>query len=294
MRPTVRVLAVLALCAISIAPAVAQTDDPHASPADTVSSRVDWSSGIVSVTVERPVTASGPAAVAQTQRAIRRDAPGIVLDVLAGIPYDSYHTVGSLVSGEEQLITALERAAARATPVEASPSADLQTARVTFEIDLYSDLATQFISHGRSAPIESRLGFTPHVDYTGILIYAADELPLFGTDQRVLPAPALFPGLYYLREPGGQLYRLVEREHFDPVQLERTGPVGYTSDVQAVGMGDRLGPRPLRLLAIGVFGRNGTDLVLSEEDARQITVSEHNRDLLRSGRVVIVVSPDQL
>ena len=165
---------------------------------------------------------------------------------------------------------------------------------MTFEIALYPDLASEFVTHTRTAPIDRRLGWTPHIDYTGILIYAADELPLFGTDELVVPGPALFPGFYYIREPGDLLYRLAEKVHFGPLQLERTGPVAYTNDVQAVGHADRLGPRPLRILAAGVFGRTGTDLVLSEEDALQIMASEHNRALLREGRVVVVLAAGRL
>jgi hypothetical protein len=80
----------------------------------------------------------------------------------------------------------------------------------------------------------------------------------------------------------------------NPDQLTSRGPAVYTSDVSAAGLADRLGSRPLRILATGVFGTRPADVVLSEADALQIISSAHNRALVREGRVVIVVAPEQL
>ena len=283
MRPLVLLAAILLPL-----PAFSQTQD------DSVSTRIDWTSGTLHVTVERPVESTGPAAISRTQRSIRNDAPRLILPVLIGMPIDSRHDVRSLSLEREELITALERAAGRATPVEAGSTADLRTARVTFVLDIYRDLGSEFIVHERPIPIGHEPGWIAHADYTGILIYAADELPLFGTGESARIEPTLFPGIYYTSGSEDLIFRLSEAEYVDPAQLASHGPAAYTDDVQATGLGDRLGPRPLRILAIGAFGSRPTDIVISEADARQIMASEANRSLLRHGRVVIVVDSDRL
>lgn len=264
--------------------------------ADTITTDIDWGTGTLSVQVERPVgaeQASGPAAIARTQRAIRRDGPQIVSDVITQIPYDSRQTVAGLLRSNESQITAVERAAQQGETVDASATPDLRAARVTFQVDLYADLASRFVTHDRALPMEQRLGWVADTEYTGILIYAADELPVFGTRERAHLEPTLFPGFYY-ETPDGLLYRLAEREHMNPDQLTTQGPAVYTSDVSATGLSERLGSRPLRVLATGVFGTRPADVVLSEADALQITSSAHNRALVREGRIVIVVAPEQL
>jgi len=271
--------------------ATSQTTD------DVIASDVDWAAGLLTVTIERSlesIGARGPGAVSLTQRSIRRDAPDILLPVISDVGYDSTGTIGARVTSDEELIVALDRAARRAIAVDSSASPDLTRARVTFVIDLYRDLAVEFVAHDRPVGVAPELGWVPHGEYTGILIYAADDLPLFGTNATVALEPTLFPGIYYLDQDESLIYRLTEADHVDPVRLTTDGPVAYTDDVQATGLADRLGAHPLRVLAIAAFGTRPTDVVISREDARRITASAANRALLRDGRIVVVVDPGRL
>ena len=244
------------------------------------------------VTIERAVPtagALGPAAVSRTKAAVRRDAPTIIFPILASLPLDSDHTVGGMLNEREHLTTRIEQAARSAQPISARANPELSRVEMTFSIDLYNELAPVFAAHSRPSRMETRLGWIAGTDYTGILIYAAGELPVFGTQTAERLEPALFPAIRYLRGPDALLYTLAQAHHIDPGTLASDGPVAYTDDVQAVGLGDRIGTRPLRLLAVGVFGGNPTDIVLTERDALQIISSEHNRSLIREGRLVIVV-----
>ena len=55
-----------------------------------------------------------------------------------------------------------------------------------------------------------------------------------------------------------------------------------------------LGPRPLRILARGVFGVTPTDPVIDRDDALKIISTENNRRLLREGRVALVLNEKML
>ncbi|MFW6231496.1 MAG: hypothetical protein ACOC37_00435 [Spirochaetota bacterium] len=264
---------------------------------DTVSVDVDWATHELRVTVERRVSAigaQGPAAISETQRSIRRDATELIVDALADLPFDSYHTVESLVTEQEGLIGGLESAARSARAVEATSSPDLKSARVTFVVDLYADLASRLVDRDRAARIDPILGWVATTEYSGIIVYAADDLPVFGTGTTARLEPALLPGIHYLRTPQELLYRLVESENIEPEVLATRGPAAYTDDIQATGLADRIGSNPLRILAIGSFGRRPSDIVISERDATKILGSPHNASLLAQGRVVIVVDPDRL
>lgn len=264
---------------------------------DRVESTIDWETGTMRIRIERSVAATagaGPTAVSQTQRAIRRDATGIVVDALARVPVDSYHTVDSLAREDESVVSRLTDAARAAVAVDATATADLKTAGVTFSLDLYRDLGSRLVEHDRAVEIDPLLGWVATTEYTGILIYAADELPLFGTQTIATAEPALFPGIYYAADGEDLIYRLTEVEQIAPQVLANDGPVGYTSDHSAAGHADRLGTRPLRILAIGTFGRRPIDLVISERDARRILGSRANIELFTQGRVVVVLAPDRL
>jgi hypothetical protein len=56
----------------------------------------------------------------------------------------------------------------------------------------------------------------------------------------------------------------------------------------------RVGENPLRIMARGIFGAVPTDPVIDREDALIILSSEQNRQLLREGRIVIVLGKNEL
>jgi hypothetical protein len=67
--------------------------------------------------------------------------------------------------------------------------------------------------------------------------------------------------------------------------------VGYAS---AIPNGDRVGDDPLLVMATAIFGTDRTDLVISRDDATAILGLSANRDLLREGKVTIVLDPSEL
>ena len=64
---------------------------------------------------------------------------------------------------------------------------------------------------------------------------------------------------------------------------------GYTYSYDLTKIGERIGMYPLRTMAYKVYGKNRTDLILPDEAVKKLISSEHNRDLLRQGRVVIIL-----
>jgi hypothetical protein len=55
-----------------------------------------------------------------------------------------------------------------------------------------------------------------------------------------------------------------------------------------------VGNNPLKIIARGSFGVRPTDPVIDKDDALLILSSETNRQLLREGRVIIVLNQEKL
>ena len=260
---------------------------------DTVSSRVDWVRSKVTITIERPVPLAGPnrpAAVADTQAAILRDAPPLVAAELALIRYDTYRSIGEFVAAHPDRVGRLDETARTARPVTYSVSTDLRLARVTFEIDLHAQLAGRFVTHTRPARLPVHLGWVPSDAYTGVIIYAADRLPVHGTTSSRHIEPALAPNLHYIGSDG-LIYRLTGHESFSAEVLRLAGPVEYSASVADAERSERAGNRPLRVLARGLFGEVPTDIVLGLSDAKLLLADESNRRLITDGRIVVVIAP---
>jgi len=74
----------------------------------------------------------------------------------------------------------------------------------------------------------------------------------------------------------------------DPAYLSRWGVAAYSSSLDERPFLERIGYNPLRVFAIGLFGKYPTDILLSREDGYRILSRPHNRQLLKEGRILII------
>ncbi len=253
---------------------------------------IDWESAVLSIELERMIergAANAPAAPAATQAKIIRDAHPVLLEVLLRVPLSSAFFVAEYVSGDPRLIRLLNEAMSRAQVVDTRTTPDLERAIVVFQIDLHAAIADAVIERRAARPLERIIGWQPSADYTGVLVYAADDLPVFGTDRTAQIVPVVLPELYFTNESATEAFPLIQTDQVPRETIRGDGPVGYATDEQSPAVLRRVGARPLRLLARGLFGTYPSDPVLAFDDASQMLSSPAIRNLLLEGRVVIIL-----
>jgi hypothetical protein len=94
---------------------------------------------------------------------------------------------------------------------------------------------------------------------------------------------ALFPRI--LNEDGRIVYG---PEFFIPTYAAERGAVGYYSNVGSAAADDRVGFNPIRVTALRAAGRNSTDLIITNSDARRLHGSLESLRLLERCRVVVL------
>jgi len=150
-------------------------------------------------------------------------------------------------------------------------------------------VAALFLSGARPSSIRAPLQERPTRDYTGIVIYAKGELPVHGESISGKAEPCLFPRVY-----DDEMSLFLDRTIVAPEVLAGSGEVaeggvlGYASTL-GVETGKRVGEDPMRIMAKELFGDDRTDYIISREDALRILSSAANRELLRQGKVVVVL-----
>ena len=257
----------------------------------TWESTADWERGVL-VLETRTLVDPGevhPDLRYRTQKRIERLLPALLVEAVLPVALDSFYTVGERIKQDERLFQALSDAAVAGIVEESSSLAkDLSEVRIRYLLPFYgpSGLASVFISHSRPFPIQPVLGFVPSRPFTGLVIYARGELPAHGKESREKVQPAFFPKLY-----DEQLNLVLSPEMCRPELLRQRGLVAYSfSGERAVDL-ERVGAFPLRTVARGVFGKNSTDLLLSDEAVRQLLAVDANRRMLQECRILIVLDP---
>jgi hypothetical protein len=132
------------------------------------------------------------------------------------------------------------------------------------------------------------LTWAPSAEFSGLVIYAADELPIQGepnSDEEFLK-PAMFPRIY-----DENMRLIAEVKMVEPEFLKQWGIVGYSKDTNEAPFLERIGRTPLRTSAVRLFGTNRTDIIIPLEIANKLLQNDHNLDLISQGRILII-SPE--
>jgi len=207
---------------------------------------------------------------------------------------DSSSTIADLINRGEFSLTEVESLALAARSLPPALSHDMlkMSASYTFSI---SGLSAAFLRHSWSAPVARTLNPVSTARYTGIIIIAPEDLPIYGMRSAAMAIPCLFPKIW-----DSEMNLIYERNmlqtgistmvrYSSPAGIFQHNPSGLSPELRAV-----VGDRPLRIFASGVFGIKPTDLIIDRDDALLIISSDENRRLLSEGKVAIILDDSVL
>lgn len=292
---TVPSLAVLAF-ALGVVFGAAAQDVGAGRPAASASGlafagSVDWSGRYLDCRVSLDLVAAGlrmPTGRSQAEESADMNFPELARSSLYGLPVDSSTTLSDAAArgslGWEDLDQALRGAVRRSSVL----SSDLTSLYADYRIDMGA-LAKALVRHRRPSEPEPLLAATPTRAYTGIVIYAQGSLPVHGTRRSSPLRLCFFPRIW-----SENMTLVYERNFVEPEVAAGRGIVRYGDREDPASYADLVGDDPLRVLAREAFGVMPTDPVISEADAARILGSEANRELLRQGKVVVVVDRGSL
>ena len=253
----------------------------------SASKEINWEEGIITldITAEADTAWTTPSSRYNMDKLISKRAPVLTAESIADIPLSSLDTIGTAILQNTSLYGDLLRLPDLVGKTFSTASEDRKSLTVRYNIPIFPHLATMFIDRMSADTIEVDLRYKATAEFTGIIIYAGEELPLHGTNRDAMVNPSIFPKIY-----NQNLNVILDMTKVDPEYLKKWGTAGFSMDEKREYYGARVGAFPLRTMASAVFGKNETDLIISESAERRILSSEHNRELLAQGRVMIIYS----
>ncbi|MGP1587857.1 MAG: OmpA family protein [Treponemataceae bacterium] len=252
---------------------------------------VDWTKKTFESTIDLDVNKSGirlPAGRSAAQSILNTKIPVLIKDPLLSLSVDSDKKLGDKVFQEsismEQITSIVEDS--KKTPPYYVNERDCIT--VNHEIKL-NEVSASLIKH--SVPYSSKQTIKKISSrvYTGIIIDARGLLPVQGEFVSSKGNPCFFPKIW------NENMDLVYEKNMEESKIAKSmGVVSYHYSTNENLYEDRIGTDPLRITAKKIFGNNRTDPVISEKDALKILSVAENKELLRQGKVVILLDKPQL
>ena len=262
-----------------------------------ISGTVDWSTLQVTSRISLDLASAGlklPAGRTQGEIFLTSSYSNLIKSCLLEIQVDSSSVIGDLVNSGETSLSQIERLALSAKSVAPALSSDMRNIFTTQEISM-SGISAALLKHNYPSPVARTLNPVTSASYTGIIIIAADELPVHGMKSSALPIPCLFPKIW-----DSDMNLIYERSMLEIKDITivnyssldnifQKNPTGLSSSLRKA-----VGDRPLRIFARGVFGIKPTDLIIDKNDAMLIISSEENRRLLSQGKVAVILDDSVL
>jgi len=258
----------------------------------TINGALEWNKQEINAVVSLDMASSGlklPNGRMQGEALIASEYVRLIRPALLNIQVDSSSTVADMVKRGEWSFLDVENLALQVRTVPPALSPDLSSLLAFYTLGI-NDISAALIRHQRPVDIPVTLTPVSAPAYTGIVIIAAENLPVYGTKSSALLRPCLFPKIWdtemklifernMLSPRAGSMVR-----YFSMREIFAGGPSGLSREITAV-----VGSRPLRVFAHGVFGMQPTDPIIGREDVLQIISNKENRNLLREGRVAIII-----
>ena len=253
-------------------------------------SSIDWTTktfyselSLISVTGE-----VNPSARAGMVNQITTRMPSLIKDPLLSLYVDSANRLSDIVLENtitlEELTEIINNGYSR--PAVFTPDMSGITVKHEFELDKVGSLMVLHNTPYKSIlPIET----VASREYTGIVIDARGILAVQGEFVESQAEPCFFPKIW--DETMDLLY---ERNMMDAELAKTQGIVTYSWSEDESLYADVVGLDPMHISARKVFGANRTDPVISRKDALRILSVPANLELLRQGKVVILLDKDVL
>jgi hypothetical protein len=289
LRKTLLLLCLPAICALGV----------HGQTTNIAGS-VEWEKMEIAASVAVNLASAGirlPTGRSQAEEFIAAEYPRLIRPLLLSLPVDSSSILQDLIDRGELSLRNLESVARDARRLPPALSADLSSMTASYTIDL-SRLSAALVRHSRPAELARPLRPLPAASYTGIIVLAAEALPIRGRNSSGLVQPCLFPKIW-----DSQMNLIYERNMMDTDRARSAALIRYvppsgvfrpTPSGLSPELAELVGNNPLRIIARGVYGIRPTDPVIDREDALLILSSDDNIRLLREGRVAIMLNESVL
>lgn len=257
----------------------------------TSKSKIDWTSRIFTTQINLDVTNTNmrlPSGRNSAESLIKIKTPGLVKDSLLTLFVDNQNYLGDIIVDETLSLEQITKIIENSKQTPALYTTDGNGVNTIKTIDV-NTISRQLIKHKYPYTPEEPIDIVSSRPYSGIIIDARGVLPIHGeyADSEVFPC--FFPTIW-----DDQMNIIYEKNITDKEIAQNKGIVKYDWKDNFILYEDLIGRDPLYIKAKKVFGRNRTDPLISRRDALKILTVKENLNLLKQGKIVILLDKENL
>lgn len=152
-----------------------------------------------------------------------------------------------------------------------------------------TDISSLFIKHTVPYKLQKPIEKIASKKFSGIVIDARGKFNVHGEFSKEEAEPCFFPRIF-----SDEMDIIFEKNMVNPQVIKKGGICQYDFSDDETRYKDLIGNAPLHILATEIFGENRSDIVIKKEDALRIISIPENLELLKNGKIVILLNENQL
>lgn len=219
---------------------------------------------------------------------IKERTPDLIKDPLLTLNVDSNNKLGDCITDQEITYNNLNTIILNSKSTLGFFKKDSSDFTTNNSIQL-SNISSLLVKHTSPYKLKKSINYISSKKYTGIIIDARGSIPVHGEFLNGKVEPCFFPKIY-----SDEMELIYEKNMVDSQKAKTQGICHYDYSEDESRYSAIIGNEPLRILAQKTFGKNRSDLIIKNDDALKIISIPENLDLLKEGKVVILLDKEKL
>lgn len=219
---------------------------------------------------------------------IKSKMPQLIQEPLLSLYADSKYSLDDFVISEDLSLDEVHSFIMNGYKTPDVFSTDIKKLNTTNTLQI-DQIGKNLVKHKDPYEPELPIDLIPSRAFSGIIIDARGLYPVHGEYIKSETYPCFFPKIW-----DENMNTIYEKSMVLPEIVEENGLVFYDYSDDPKRYVNRVGYDPLYIKAQKVFGRNRTDPIISREDALKILTVPENLELLKNGKVVILLDKERL
>lgn len=247
---------------------------------------IDWESNKIEIEIKTPLQIKDSTLSSERMRAenwIEDNLTIIFFKNILNIQVDSLMNVSEIINKDPDIYYLLDALGESITPEYNRLSTNLEYLDSKYSFPIYPDFISVFYKNSQHTKLIKKLDHRIYPDFTGLIIYVPEELPLYKKGENGSLKKVLFPQIY-----DEDMNLILDYTMVEPDYIKKWGMVMYGSTFNESVYQSRIGISPLRIIAKGLFGKNNSNIIISVKEAEKLTGSIENLKIISQSRILIL------
>lgn len=202
---------------------------------------------------------------------------------ILNIPVDSLLNISEVINRNPEIYYQLDALSESLEPKYSRLTTNLEYLETKYSFPIYPDFLSIFYKNSQHRRVHKKLDHLEYGNYTGLIIYVPKSLPLYQKGKEGEMSRVLLPRIY-----DEDMNLVMDFTMVEPEYIKKWGMVLYGSSFDESQYQDRVGIAPLRVIAKGLFGKNSSDIIISNREAQKLIGSADNIKIISQSRILIV------